>query len=117
MAATTDVGATDSLKVFCRVRPTPSVATRKCVTVENASHIVVNARKFTLDWVADEGETQEAVFDSVGKPMSDAFLAGYVLLYHRKKVSEIFKEVPAASTAASSHTDKLDLEKHIQFRV
>ena len=78
MSVDTAGATSDNIKVFCRVRPMLSTSARRSVTtVEDDKRVIVGAKhSFTFDFAADQGATQEAVFDVVGKPLADAVLDG-----------------------------------------
>lgn len=71
-------GVADNIKVFCRVRPLLAGPVRKLVTqVHSASSIVVGGKHtFAFDWIADTDTAQDAVFEVIGKPLAQSFLAG-----------------------------------------
>ena len=75
----------DKIKVVCRIRPpnTREIASKKCLTVTDSKNIDValgryEQKQFTFDYTADEGTSQEELYDRVGRPLlHNSFLQGY----------------------------------------
>ena len=71
----------DSIGIFVRCRAQEG---KKALSADPATGVITlvtpassDDRKFTFDYVGSEETGQEEVFDSVGRPLSDACLAGY----------------------------------------
>lgn len=55
--------------------------TKKCVTIENGSTVVIESRpdvkSFNFDFVGDENIEQETIFTNIARPIADGCLEGY----------------------------------------
>ena len=73
----------ENIKVLVRVRPAndaeKSQAYRKALEVDTARSEIMyeGAKKFTFDHCCDEGSSQQHIFETVGKPLTDSCMDGY----------------------------------------
>ena len=80
-AASATASASEAIAIYVRVRAQDGG--KSCVAVDPAAGAVTvqtptgDPRMFTFDFVGGEQTAQEEVFDSVGRPLSEACLAGY----------------------------------------
>ena len=69
----------DNVKVVIRVRPLNEEeevhAAKKCIAVMNSTSVSIDSKPepkiFNYDYVVDESESQESVFENVAKPIAD----------------------------------------------
>ena len=77
----------DNIQVALRVRPLnprelSETQTNKCIQVDKKHKSILLSiksvvKQFTYDYVGDEDTTQEEIFESIGKPISNNCLTGY----------------------------------------
>ena len=76
------VESKDNVKVAIRIRPLnhreSNEGGKKCVVIQDPGRtLYIGEKAFTYDYVAEEGVSQEKMFEMVGKPIASSCMSGY----------------------------------------